>query len=105
VGIVFNVGGLSVLIGVILLTVGLIRTRVAPAWSAIGLSLATLLNIVAFSSASAAGVAASWAVLLAAMGYVGRSALVRGTERRVPAQAFARAGNPGFVGGSSPGSD
>lgn len=76
-GVVFSVGGLSILIGVILLTVGLIRSRLTPAWSAIGLSLATLLNIVAFSSASAAGVAASWAVLLVAMGYIGRSILAR----------------------------
>src|SRR3954454_19605791 len=77
VGVVFSVGGLAVLIGVILLTVGLIRTRVAPAWAAIGLSVATLLNIVAFSSASAAGVAVSWVVLLVAMGSIGRFVLVR----------------------------
>jgi hypothetical protein len=87
VGVVFSVGGLSILIGVILLTVGLIRTRVAPAWAAIGLSLATLLNIVAFSSASAAGVAASWVVLLVAMGYIGRTALARGTMRGVAPKA------------------
>src|SRR3954469_14053940 len=87
VGVVFSVGGLAVLIGVILLTVGLIRTRVAPAWAAIGLSLGTLLNVVTFSSASAAGVAGSWVVPLVAMGYVGRSALARGTMRGVAAQA------------------
>jgi hypothetical protein len=77
VGVVFSVGGLAVLIGVILLTIGLIRTRIAPAWAAIGLSAATLLNVVAFSSASAAGVAVSWLVLLVAMGYIGRFVLVR----------------------------
>jgi hypothetical protein len=77
VGVLFSVGGLAVLIGVILLTIGLIRTRIAPAWAAIGLSAATLLNVVAFSSASAAGVAVSWIVLLVAMGYIGRFVLVR----------------------------
>jgi hypothetical protein len=87
VGVVFSVGGLSVLIGVVILTVGLIRTRVAPAWAAIGLSLATLLNIVAFGSASAVGVAASWVVLLVAMGYIGRSTFARGTMRAVAANA------------------
>src|SRR4051794_559504 len=87
VGVVFSVGGLAVLIGVILLTVGLIRTRVAPAWAAIGLSLATVVNIVAFSSASAAGVTVSWVVLLVAMGYIGRSALARGTMRGSTATA------------------
>src|SRR3954453_14860758 len=86
-GVVFSVGGLAVLIGVILLTVGLIRAQVAPAWAAIGLSLATLLNIVAFTSASAAGVALSWVVLLVAMGYIGRSALARGTMRGGAASA------------------
>jgi hypothetical protein len=83
VGVVFNVGGLAVVTGVILLTVGLIRTQIAPAWAAVGLSVATLLNVVAFSSASAAGVAASWIVLLAAMGYIGRTALVRESGARV----------------------
>jgi hypothetical protein len=77
IGVLFSVGGLAVLIGVILLTVGLIRTHIAPAWVAIGLSAATLLNVVAFSSASAAGVAVSWVVLLVAMGYIGRFVLVR----------------------------
>jgi hypothetical protein len=71
VGVVFNVGGLSVLAGVIMLTVGLIRARVAPAWAAIGVSAATLLNIVAFSAASTAGVALSWVVLLVTLGYIG----------------------------------
>jgi hypothetical protein len=85
VGVVFSVGGLSVLIGVVLLTIGLIRTRVAPAWAAIGLSLGTVLNLVAFSSASAAGVAVSWVVLLVAMGYIGRCVLA--AQPRQPQEA------------------
>jgi hypothetical protein len=80
VSVLFSVGGLMVLFGAVLLTIVLIRTSAAPAWAAVGLSLATLLNIVAFSSASAAGVAVSWVVLLAAMGYIGLKALGQRTE-------------------------
>ena len=67
-GIVFTVGGLSILIGSVLLTIGLIRERLAPAWAAAGLSIAVLANIVAFTAASNAGVLASWILLLASMG-------------------------------------
>src|SRR6476659_6302970 len=44
--IVFTVGGLSILIGCVLLTVGLIRHHLAPKWAAVGLSAAVLVNIV-----------------------------------------------------------
>jgi hypothetical protein len=66
--IVFTVGGLSILIGCVLLTVGLIRHHLAPAWAAVGLSAAVLVNIVGFSAASNAVVAASWVLLLVSMG-------------------------------------
>jgi hypothetical protein len=66
--IVFTVGGLSILIGCVLLTIGLIRDQLAPAWAAMGLSLAVLVNVVAFSAASNAGVLASWILLLVSMG-------------------------------------
>jgi len=65
---VFAVGGLSILIGCVLLTVGLVRHRLAPTWAAVGLSLAVVANVAAFSAASNAGVLASWIVLLASMG-------------------------------------
>ena len=51
-----------------LLTVGLIRHHLAPAWAAVGLSAAVLVNIVGFSAASNAVVAASWVLLLVSMG-------------------------------------
>jgi hypothetical protein len=66
--VVFTVGGLSILIGCVLLTVGLIRQHLAPAWAAVGLSLAVVANIVAFTAASNAGVLASWILLLVSMG-------------------------------------
>ena len=78
---VFSVGGLAVLIGVVMLTVGLIRGRAAPAWAAIGLSLATVINIVGFTAASNGAVAVSWAVLAASMGYIARIVLTDGTQR------------------------
>jgi hypothetical protein len=65
--IVFTVGGLAILVGCVLLTVGLIRHRLAPSWAAVGLSLAVVANIVAFSAASNTGVLASWVLLLVAM--------------------------------------
>jgi hypothetical protein len=64
---VFTVGGLSVLIGTLLLTIGLIRGRAVPAWAAVALTAAVVVNVVGFSAASNAIVAASWAILLAAM--------------------------------------
>jgi hypothetical protein len=86
IGIVFSVGGLAVLIGVVLLTVGLIRAHAAPAWAATGLTVGTLLNIVTFSSASNGGVAASWVVLLVAMGWIGKTVIVAGGESRSSVQ-------------------
>ncbi|MEA2445363.1 MAG: hypothetical protein QOJ12_2655 [Thermoleophilales bacterium] len=83
VGVVFSVGGLSVLIGTVLLTIGLIRSRVAPAWVAIALSAAVVVNIMGFTASSNGVVAASWALLLVAMGYIARIVL-GGTEARVP---------------------
>jgi hypothetical protein len=66
--LVFAVGGLSILIGCVLLTVGLIRNQLAPAWAAAGLTFAVLANVVAFSASSNVGVLASWIVLLVSMG-------------------------------------
>jgi hypothetical protein len=78
VDLVYSVGGLAVLAGTIMLTVGLVRGRVAPTWVAVGLTLAVVANLVAFTSASAAGVAASWLILLASMGALGVKLLARG---------------------------
>ncbi len=50
--IVHTIGRLSVLVGVVLLTIGLIRGRRAPAWAAIGLHVACVVNIVGFGAAS-----------------------------------------------------
>ena len=46
--IVYTTGGLSVLVGVVLSTIGLIRGRRVRAWAAVGLSVACVVNIVGF---------------------------------------------------------
>lgn len=88
IGVLYGVGGLAVLIGVVLLTIGLIRGRIVPAWAAVGLSLGTVLNFVMFSSASAGGVAVSWAVLLVSMGWIG-SRTLSGSASRVGEPALS----------------
>jgi hypothetical protein len=82
VGVVFSIGGLAILIGTALLTIGLIRSRVAPAWAAVALSIAVVVNIAGFTASSNGVVALSWAVLLAAMGYIGWNLLTNGVPSR-----------------------
>jgi hypothetical protein len=72
---VFNVGGLGIVIGSLLLTIGMIRARVAPVWVAIGLTLAVIVNIAGYGAASNATVGLSWLVLLGTFGYLGRAML------------------------------
>jgi hypothetical protein len=69
--IVYTIGGLAVLVGVVLLTIGLIRGRRAPTWAAVGLPVACVVNIAGFEAAGNAVVAASWALLLLSMGAIG----------------------------------
>jgi hypothetical protein len=64
---VYTVGGLAILIGTVLLTIGLIRSRVVPAWAALALTAAVVVNLVGFTVASDAIVGISWVILLAAM--------------------------------------
>lgn len=66
--LVFTVGGLALIVGTVVLAVGFIRTRTAPAWAAALLPVATVLNIVAFGSASRTLLLVSYLLLLAAFG-------------------------------------
>src|SRR3954453_19537150 len=81
VGAVFSVGGLAVLIGTVMLTIGLIRSGVVPAWVAIALTGAVIVNIMGFTASSNGVVAASWALLLVAMGCFARASLGGGQAR------------------------
>jgi hypothetical protein len=69
--VVFTVGGLALIIGLLILGVALWRLRLAPAWAAIGVPVGVIVNIVGFSSNSNALVIASNVVLLAALGWIG----------------------------------
>jgi hypothetical protein len=89
-GIVFTVGGLAVLVGTVLLGIGLVRGRLAPAWSGVGLALAVVVNVAGFGAASNALVAVSWAILLVAMGSIGRTALAGGARLAPDAAAPMR---------------
>jgi hypothetical protein len=99
---IFTVGGLAVLIGTALLSIGLVRGRVAPAWAAIGLSVAVIVNIAGFGASSNAVVALSWAILLAAMGWIGWQVLTRarlGDIGEQPADRLDRAVHVGLGSG------
>jgi disulfide bond formation protein DsbB len=64
--VVFTVGGLAVMVGMVLL--GLALARSAPVWAAALLPVATVLNIVAFGAASRALLLVSYLLLLGALG-------------------------------------
>jgi hypothetical protein len=92
--LLFTVGGLALLAGLVLLAVALWRTRLAPLWVAVGLPVGGLVNIVGFSVNSNLVVTLSNVVLLAALGFIGRRLLVEGppSPRRVPGFAPAEGG-------------
>jgi hypothetical protein len=62
---IFTIGGLALIAGTVILAIGLIRARVAPAWAAVCLPIAMLVNVVGFAGASRPLVAASCVILLA----------------------------------------
>src|SRR5207248_517480 len=78
--IVFGVGGLAIVVGVVLLSIALYRSRTVPAWASVGVAAGTVLNLVGFAAASVGVLIVSSAVLLAALGWIGR--LVLAGERQ-----------------------
>jgi hypothetical protein len=70
--LIFTIGGLALVGGLILLAIALWRTRTAPAWAAAGIPLGAAINIVGFSASSSALVIASNVVVLAALGWIGQ---------------------------------
>jgi hypothetical protein len=91
---VFNVGGLAIIVGSLLLTAGLIRGRVVPVWSAVALSAAVVLTIAGYGAASGGLVAASYLVMLAGFAHparvILRTARAGESPRRAPAQPTGR---------------
>lgn len=69
--LIFAIGGLALIGGLVLLAIALRRTRTAPAWAAIGIPLGAVINIAGFSANSNALVIASNVLLLAALGRIG----------------------------------
>jgi hypothetical protein len=77
--LVFTVGGLALLAGTIILSVGLYRARAVPAWAAVGFVAGIVLNVVGFSASSAGILIVSSVILLAALGWIG-SRVLAGTD-------------------------
>jgi hypothetical protein len=76
--VLFSVGGLSVVVGVLLLSIALYRAKAAPAWAAAGVLAGTVLNVVGFSASSVGILIVSSVVLLAALGWIGWQLLAGG---------------------------
>ena len=63
--LIYTIGGLASLIGVLLITGALWRTRVVPRWAAVGLLLGSVAQIVGFAVANQPLLIASYVVLFA----------------------------------------
>lgn len=70
ISLIYTAGGLAVLCGMALLSVGLWRSRAVPAWAAAGITVATIVNIIGLSSASVPLAIASYILMLAALGRI-----------------------------------
>ncbi|HKC29789.1 MAG TPA: hypothetical protein VKB75_17370 [Jatrophihabitans sp.] len=68
--LVYDIGGLAVLIGTLLVAVGLWRTRVVPRWAAAGVAVSVVANLAGFATANQPILVASYLVMLAALGRV-----------------------------------
>jgi hypothetical protein len=66
--LVFSIGGISLLVGLLILAVLLWQNGLAPAWASFGVPVFAIVNIVGFSTASNALVALSNALLLVVFG-------------------------------------
>jgi hypothetical protein len=69
--LVFTVGGLSLLVGTVVLSIGLRKARAVPGWVAVGIPVGMFLNVAGFTGASAGTLIVSSLVLLVTLGWVG----------------------------------
>lgn len=82
--LIFAFTGIGLMVGTVLLTIALARSSEVPAWAAITFAVAVFTNVLSLSANSVPAVAASCALLLASMGWIGltmfrrRSAPARG---------------------------
>ena len=87
--IVYSIGGVFTLAGVIALGILLWRTHALPAWAAAGLPIGAIANIVGFGTASRTLLAGSYVVLAVAL-FPAAAAILR--ERVTTAPELVRAG-------------
>jgi hypothetical protein len=73
--LVFRLGGLGFVIGMVILAIALYRARAVPAWAAAGMGVGAFLNIAGFVAGSTLLVTISSAVLLLSLGWIGRIVL------------------------------
>jgi hypothetical protein len=78
--VVFSIGGLAIVVGIVLLSIALYRAHAVPTWTCVGVVAGTVLNIVGFSAASLDLLILSSVVLLAALGWIGWLVLTGGSE-------------------------
>jgi hypothetical protein len=70
ISVIFTIGGLSVLLGVLLLAIGLYRSSAVPSWVAAAVPVGAVLNVVGLSVGNTPAVIGSCLVLLAALARV-----------------------------------
>jgi hypothetical protein len=85
----FTIGGLALVVGVVILSVGLYRARAVPAWVAVGFVAGIVLNIVGFSASSVGILIVSSLILLAALGSVGWRVLAESDDAWAAARELA----------------
>jgi hypothetical protein len=83
--LIYNVGGIAVVVGLIWLGVLLWRSGAVPRWSAAALPLGTVANIVGFGAASQPALAASYVVL--GVGFLPVARALRDAHAAAPAPA------------------
>jgi hypothetical protein len=86
--VLFAPGGLALVVGTVVLTIALVRSRVAPLWVTAAYVLGAVGQLVGFSAASVVTITVSFALSLVAGGYLG-SQLAIGPERVVVRPAVA----------------
>jgi hypothetical protein len=79
--LIYDLGGLAVLAGIVLVSAGLWRTRIVPRWTAVGLALSAVANVAGFAMASQPVLVGSYVVMLAALARIAAAVL---TAHRSP---------------------
>jgi hypothetical protein len=84
--IAYTVGGPALLIGLLLLSIGMYRSRVAPQWVPVAFLAGAAVNVVALSNSMTSVVALSYVILLAPMVVLARI-VIRDQEAPEPASS------------------